>query len=233
MGKAKRLKKQRKLERTVQEGKTIKKKKKKETIIVVVIMVLVIGAGAFFYFSRTQKEENMVRATIEIEKGDIILELYKEVAPKTVENFVKLAESGFYRDTKFHRVIENFMIQGGDPFSKDDDPSNDGTGGPGYSFEDEINPKSLDLSDQEINLLEDQGYAYNYGLESMLHEAGVISMANAGPNTNGSQFFIITTEPQPHLNGRHTVFGKVVSGMDIVLKVEQGDIITNIRIDNN
>ena len=115
-------------------------------------------------------------------------------APKTVENFIKLSKSGFYNGTKFHRVIKGFMIQGGDPNSKDDDWSNDGMGGPGYKFEDEINSHKL--------------------------VRGVLAMANAGANTNGSQFFIVTTEATPHLDGKHTAFGKVLSGMDIVDKIE-------------
>ncbi|MEK7130103.1 MAG: peptidylprolyl isomerase [Patescibacteria group bacterium] len=126
--------------------------------------------------------------------GDIALELFTADAPKTVENFIKLSKSGFYNGTKFHRVIKGFMIQGGDPNSKDDDWSNDGMGGPGYKFEDEINSHKL--------------------------VRGVLAMANAGANTNGSQFFIVTTEATPHLDGKHTAFGKVLSGMDIVDKIE-------------
>jgi peptidyl-prolyl cis-trans isomerase B (cyclophilin B) len=137
-------------------------------------------------------------ATVETNKGTIELALSPEYAPKTVNNFVFLARQGFYDGLTFHRVISNFMIQGGDP-------SGNGTGGPGYNFEDEtrINP--------------------------LKHETGVISMANAGPNTNGSQFFI-THSPQPHLNGRHTVFGKVTTGMDVVNAIRQGDIMKKVTI---
>jgi peptidyl-prolyl cis-trans isomerase B (cyclophilin B) len=117
---------------------------------------------------------------------------------KTVNNFVFLAREGFYDGVSFHRVISNFMIQGGDP-------TGTGSGGPGYSFEDEVEKNPLK------------------------HERGVISMANAGPNTNGSQFFI-THSPQPHLNGKHTVFGKVVSSQDIVDLIRQGDTIERINI---
>jgi peptidyl-prolyl cis-trans isomerase B (cyclophilin B) len=131
------------------------------------------------------------RATIKTNRGTIELELYPEHAPKTVNNFVFLANQGFYDGLSFHRVISNFMIQGGDP-------TGTGTGGPGYRFEDEIRENPL------------------------IHEKGVISMANAGPNTNGSQFFI-THLPQPHLNGNHTVFGKVLAGQDIVDATRQGD----------
>ena len=137
-------------------------------------------------------------ATVETDKGTIELELYPEHAPKTVNNFVALARDGFYDGVAFHRVIPNFMIQGGDP-------KGTGTGGPGYTFEDEVKGNPL------------------------RHEAGVLSMANAGPNTNGSQFFI-THAPQPHLDGRHTVFGKVTSGQDVVDAVEQGDAIQRVTV---
>jgi len=126
--------------------------------------------------------------------GDIEIELFGKDAPKTVANFVKLAKEGFYNGTKFHRVIPNFMIQGGDPNSKDDDWSNDGFGGPGYQFEDEINPNKV--------------------------VRGALAMANGGPNTNGSQFFIVTAEATPWLDGLHTVFGQVTKGMDVVTKIE-------------
>ena len=139
------------------------------------------------------------KATMETSRGPIVLELYPQYAPKTVNNFVFLANQGFYDGVTFHRVIDGFMIQGGDP-------SGTGRGGPGYRFEDEVRDNPL------------------------RHETGVISMANAGPNTNGSQFFI-THGPQPHLDGRHTVFGKVVSGMDVVNKIRQGDKITRIVIE--
>jgi peptidyl-prolyl cis-trans isomerase B (cyclophilin B) len=137
-------------------------------------------------------------ATIETNKGVIELELYPEHAPKTVNNFVFLAREGFYDGVKFHRVISDFMIQGGDP-------TGTGSSGPGYQFEDEVTDNPL------------------------THETGVISMANAGPNTNGSQFFI-THSPQPHLNGRHTVFGKVINGQEVVNAIEQGDVMERIEI---
>ena len=137
-------------------------------------------------------------AVIETDRGTVEVALSPEHAPKTVNNFVFLAREGFYDDVTFHRVVPNFMIQGGDP-------TGTGRGGPGYRFEDETvgNP--------------------------LRHEAGVISMANAGPNTNGSQFFI-THEPQPHLNGRHTVFGKVTRGKEVVDAIEQGDRIRKVEI---
>ena len=137
-------------------------------------------------------------AEIKTDRGSIKLELFPNYAPKTVNNFVFLAQQGFYDGVSFHRVISNFMIQGGDP-------TGTGSGGPGYSFEDEVADNPL------------------------THETGVISMANAGPNTNGSQFFI-THSPQPHLNGNHTVFGKVVSGQDVVDSIRQGDKIERVII---
>ena len=131
------------------------------------------------------------KIVMETTRGTIELELFPVYAPKTVNNFVFLANEGFYDGVSFHRVIANFMVQGGDP-------TGTGAGGPGYRFEDET-----------------------YG-NPLKHESKVISMANAGPNTNGSQFFI-THSPQPHLNGRHTVFGKVTVGADIVDAIRQGD----------
>ena len=136
--------------------------------------------------------------TMKTSKGDIVLRLYPQYAPITVNNFVALSRDGFYDGLNFHRVISNFMIQGGCP-------EGSGRGGPGYRFQDEFvgNP--------------------------MKHEAKVISMANAGPGTNGSQFFI-THSPQPHLDGRHTVFGKVTSGEDVVDAVRQGDKIESVTV---
>ena len=138
-------------------------------------------------------------ATIETDRGPIVLELYPEHAPKTVNNFVFLAGEGFYDGLKFHRVIANFMVQGGDP-------TGTGAGGPGYKFEDEVRDNPLK------------------------HGTGVISMANAGPNTNGSQFFI-THGPQPHLDGKHTVFGQVIEGQDVVDAIQQGDKMTKVTIE--
>ncbi len=142
--------------------------------------------------------DKVYEVTIETNRGTIVLELYPQHAPKTVNNFVFLAREGFYDGLTFHRVIADFMIQGGDP-------TGTGAGGPGYKFEDEVQNNPL------------------------THETSVISMANAGPNTNGSQFFI-THSPQPHLNGRHTVFGKVVEGQDVVNSIQQGDVMVKVTI---
>jgi len=131
------------------------------------------------------------RARFKTERGDVAVELYAQQAPLTVENFVNLARAGYYDGTTFHRVIPDFMAQGGDP-------TGTGRGGPGYTFRDEFSPQ-------------------------LQHDAaGVLSMANAGPGTNGSQFFI-TLVPTPHLNGRHTVFGRVVEGMDVVNSIRERD----------
>jgi cyclophilin family peptidyl-prolyl cis-trans isomerase/outer membrane murein-binding lipoprotein Lpp len=135
------------------------------------------------------------KAIIRTNLGDIKVEFYNKKAPKTVANFLKLSEEGFYEGVKFHRVIEDFMIQSGDPNSKDDNKSDDGRGGPGYKFEDEINDKKL--------------------------VKGSLAMANSGPNTNGSQFFIVTAEETPWLDGKHTNFGKVINGMEVVEKIEE------------
>ena len=137
-------------------------------------------------------------ATLSTDKGDIVIQLFPEHAPKTVNNFVFLASQGFYDGITFHRVISNFMIQGGDP-------TGTGRGGAGYKFADEFvgNP--------------------------LTHGTGSLSMANAGPNSNGSQFFI-THSPQPHLNGKHTVFGQVQEGQEVVDTIRQGDKILKVSI---
>jgi cyclophilin family peptidyl-prolyl cis-trans isomerase len=132
----------------------------------------------------------MTRATFHTSEGQIELELAPEEAPKTVENFTRLAGEGFYDGLTFHRVIPDFMIQGGDP-------KGDGTGGPGYTFDDESNQLRV--------------------------ERGVIAMANAGPNTNGSQFFIVTADACPWLDGKHTVFGRVTDGQDVVDRISKVD----------
>ncbi len=129
----------------------------------------------------------MSTATMNTSEGAIAFELFDSDAPKTVENFRKLASEGFYDGLTFHRVIKDFMIQGGCP-------QGTGTGGPGYKFEDEINSHKI--------------------------VRGALAMANAGPNTNGSQFFIVTTAAAPWLDGKHTVFGQVTEGMDVVDKLE-------------
>ena len=132
----------------------------------------------------------MTAVALHTNHGGIAVELFDDDAPKTVENFLKLARDGFYDGVIFHRVIPDFMIQGGDP-------TGTGTGGPGYTFEDEVNQHKV--------------------------ERGALAMANAGPNTNGSQFFIVTTQAAPWLDGKHTVFGRVTDGMDVVDTISEVD----------
>ncbi len=141
------------------------------------------------------------RATIQTDRGDIIIDLHADKAPQTVNNFVSLARDGFYDGVKFHRVIEDFMIQSGDP-------TGSGQGGPGYRFNDEFHP-------------------------DLLHDGpGVLSMANAGPNTNGSQFFI-THVATNWLDNKHTVFGRVRSGQDVVDAIQQGDVMARVAIEES
>jgi peptidyl-prolyl cis-trans isomerase B (cyclophilin B) len=139
----------------------------------------------------------MKKASIETDHGTMVIELFEKDAPNTVANFEKLASDGFYDNLTFHRVINNFMIQGGCP-------NGAGTGGPGYKIDCEINPNK--------------------------HQRGTLSMAHAGPNTGGSQFFICHS-PQPHLDGVHTVFGKVIAGDDVIDKVKAGDKMNKVSVE--
>ena len=144
----------------------------------------------------------MTKAIMETNKGKIIIEFFDEHTPNTVKNFVSLAKSGYYNGVIFHRVIPDFVVQGGDP-------TGSGRGGPGYNFADEV-----DNPVQE-------------------HKLGHLSMANAGPNTNGSQFFIVLNPNNcKHLNRKHTVFGKVVDGMNVVNNIVQGDSMVNVTIED-
>ena len=150
------------------------------------------------------------KATIETNRGTLVAELYDKDAPRTVENFEKLANSGFYNGVKFHRVIPGFVVQGGDPLSRDL-PAGDariGTGGPGYKIKCETagNPRT--------------------------HQVGALSMAHAGKDTGGSQFFIVLDESNcTHLNGVHTVFGKVTQGLDVLKKIQKNDVMNSVRVD--
>jgi len=176
----------------------------------IIFVIIILGSfGVIFGYKIAMKSENKISkdasvnsqgytnnpvAVMKTNMGEIKLELFVKDAPETVGNFIKLSKEKFYDGTRFHRVIKGFMIQGGDPNSKDDNWSNDGIGGPGYAFKDEINSNKI--------------------------IRGVLAMANAGPNTNGSQFFIVTAQSAPWLDGKHTVFGKVIGGIDIVDKIE-------------
>lgn len=178
---------------------------KTNLIYILLISIILILAGYFFIVQNRVEESrdndivippntNMI-AIMQTNFGEIKLEFFSSDAPETVKNFIKLAEAGFYDGTKFHRVIKEFMIQGGDPLSKDNSLKDSwGTGGPGYAFSDEIH-----LNNRNI--------------------AGTISMANSGPNTNGSQFFINVVDNN-HLDTKHTVFGKVIAGIDVVERIE-------------
>lgn len=162
-----------------------------------ILSVLTI-AGVFLGLASAAEAAGKLTATIQTNKGTIEVELTPDKTPVTVANFVNLAEHGFYNGISFHRVINDFMIQGGDP-------TGTGAGGPGYRFEDEFD-------------------------SSLKHDGpGVLSMANAGPGTNGSQFFI-THVPTPWLDGKHSVFGRVVKGQDVVNSIKQGDKIEKITI---
>ncbi|GAB5466618.1 MAG: peptidylprolyl isomerase [Candidatus Kapaibacteriales bacterium] len=162
------------------------------------MMKYLLFAVAFFSIGLVSCKEKPLMAIIKTNKGNITLDLYGKATPLTVGNLVNLAERGYYDGVLFHRVVPNFVIQGGDP-------TGTGAGGPGYRFEDEI-------------------------VDTLRHNSeGILSMANAGPTTNGSQFFI-THKATPHLDGKHAVFGKVVDGMDIVNMIEQRDTIYTIEI---
>ncbi len=144
-------------------------------------------------------------ATIETDRGTMVAELYDTETPKTVANFEKLANEGFYDGTRFHRVIPDFVIQGGDPLSKDPNNPRVGTGGPGYHIKCECH------------------------LNTHKHATGSLSMAHAGKDTGGSQFFVCHS-PQAHLDGKHTVFGQVTTGVDVINKIKANDVITSIRV---
>ncbi|MES3031723.1 MAG: peptidylprolyl isomerase [Patescibacteria group bacterium] len=173
--------------------------------ILIVAFLVILG---FWLFTKNKEvstinnlnnESTTMTATMHTSEGDIAIEFFDQQAPNTVKNFTKLAGSGFYDGVKFHRVIKGFMIQGGDPLTKDDSKMNFwGTGDPGYKFQDEIDPKSA--------LYAETGYA-----------KGIVAMANSGPNTNGSQFFIMT-EAYP-LSPSYTIFGKVIFGQEVVDKI--------------
>ena len=151
----------------------------------------------------------MKKATFETNKGTLVAELYDKEAPNTVANFEKLANEGFYDGVKFHRVISDFVVQGGDPLSRDlaaGDPRI-GTGGPGYKIKCETagNPKK--------------------------HEVGALSMAHAGKDTGGSQFFMVLSEDNTkHLNGVHTVFGKITEGLDVMKQIKKDDVMNKVRV---
>ena len=256
MGKAKKYKEQRKKERTEAEAR---RKKRNDRLIryggTVVLSTflttaLVMSYNIWYpakYWPKTLKKETKVAgvyktgdkkyskeadmtidaskkyyANFETNKGNFKIELLVMNAPKTVNNFVSLAKDKYYDGLTFHRVIKDFMIQGGCP-------KGDGTGDPGYKFEDEINAKAIGLSEDKIKMNEGSGYKYNDSLETINLEKGVLAMANSGANTNGSQFFIITKDKTDWLDGKHTPFGRVIEGMDVVTGIEGVQIGENDR----
>ena len=176
-------------------------KKSGSKVVIIVSLVALILTGGYFLMSDLftpddQKLQARQTVVIETSKGAVELELFPDKAPETVKNFITLAEEGFYEGTRFHRVIENFMIQGGCPHTTDVALQYAwGTGDPGYKFDCEIHDENFNVK-------------------------GTIAMANAGPNTNGSQFFINVND-NVHLNRGHTVFGRVISGMDVVLNISR------------
>jgi len=168
-----------------------------------ILMLIIVPSQTFAQkstgkvFNKDYTGISQIKATLETHEGTLVLDLYFKDAPNTVANFISLAEQGFYNNLMFHRVIQGFMTQGGDP-------EGDGTGGPGYTIDDEIT--------------------------ELKHEPGTLAMANSGPNTSGSQFYI-SHMAQPHLDGRHTIFGKIISGFDALTRIEKGDIIKSIKIE--
>ncbi len=199
MGKRERLKKQKKEEiEKAEKAEVLERRKRKDPFsgiwknwnfwIMLIGILLII---AYPFYKDFQKKEAIMaedEAVVTTSMGEITFKLFENDAPKTVENFKRLAKDGFYNGLIFHRVIEHFMIQGGDP-------AGNGTGGSGYEFEDEINDRKM--------------------------MAGSVAMANSGPDTNGSQFFIVTEEEQPHLDGKHTVFAEIVSGLNLVVEISR------------
>lgn len=177
------------------------------------LILVAMALGVWWYFAQgaedskqamEQKNGDAVArswsgATLKTNYGSIVISFLTDKAPKTVANFVKLAEEGFYDGTQFHRVISDFMIQGGDPLSKDETKKAYwGTGGPGYQFADEINDEKF--------------------------VRGAVAMANSGPNTNGSQFFVVTGKETPWLLGKHTIFAKVTGGLETALAISRADV---------
>lgn len=252
MGKNERERKLRRVEREKQIKEEIRNRKKdhsfwanfwvKPVFWIYVASFLAIVAYPFFGHQMVLNEaKTHDEAVLHTSMGDITVKLYNFDTPKTAANFIKLSKKGYYNGLIFHRVIKDFMIQGGDP-------NGDGTGGEGAdsaTFADEINADNLGINDVKVSevsylkgqytedelnnasnltvkeFYESKGYTYTKDLHSHKMTRGSVAMANKGPNTNGSQFFIVTGSEQPHLNGKHTVFGEVTSGMDVADKISE------------
>jgi len=199
-----------------------------------ILFLLIIVFFAFFIAGCRQKiiapvnnqnnnldVEIKVDAIINTNKGVIKLQLFENQAPATVSNFINLSQSGFYKNVKFHRVIYDFMIQTGDPKTK-------GLAGKDFIYDDQANPNNLPIAGTS-----GPDYVFNDEISDLQFTGeGILAMANRGPDTNGSQFFI-TLASTPWLNGKHTIFGKVVEGMEIVKKIERGDWVIDITIEDN
>jgi len=253
MGKAEKIKEQRKIEKIEKEKKLKRRKILFFKYSLTVVLSAIFTTGMVYSYNRWYPEnkwpknrpvsvkntdskpiyDKEPKMTIDVEKkyfanfetseGNFRIELLAKNAPKTVNNFIYLARKNFYDGLIFHRVIEDFMIQSGCP-------KGDGTGGPGYKFEDEINGKMVGLTDDDLVQAAAAGYEFNDTLETIMLDQGVLAMANSGPKTNGSQFFIITADSTPWLNGRHTPFGRVTEGMDVILKINKVDTSQDERI---
>ncbi len=252
MGKNQRNRKQKKLEEEKKVKEIIQKKlndkdywsgfwRRSSFWLYTACLILIIAYPFLVPSLNKIKNRGRDEAVLHTNMGDITVELFIQDAPNTAQNFIKHAQDNYYNGLTFHRVIKDFMIQGGDP-------KGDGTGGEGaYSevFDDEINASSLgleNLSVEEASFLsgieneedlksaagmtvkkyyESKGYVYNNNLKSHKMTKGSLAMANSGPNTNGSQFFIVTGGDMPHLDGRHTVFGQVKKGMDVAIAISE------------
>lgn len=251
MGRKEKLKSQRREEQKQMEIVGKESKKKRRIFAVLSLLAAIAGYQGMVALGKDRVPEPAVearpanhRAVIETERGNMTLELYTADAPQTVENFLKLVRAGFYDGILFHRVEPGFVIQAGDPATKgergkdfvyqgEENLANlpiAGTGGPGYTFEDEINPWSLGLDESIIELYEKRGYAYRQDLMSHKIVVGSLAMANSGANTNGSQFFIVTEKEQPALDGLYTNFGQVVEGQEIAQSIQRGERIIKIDI---
>lgn len=228
MGRNQRLRKEQRLEEKINIQEAIRQRGKerfwRQAMPIVKLGIVLLATLSLVWTSKLlldrvavmakkPRSEVMKTAVIKTDKGDIKIKFYQDDAPRTVENFTLLAGRGYYNGTTFHRVEPGFVIQGGDPLSKDDDPSNDGTGGEsawGGKFADELNSKTESYK---------KGYV-----------TGTVAMANSGENTNGSQFFIVL-EDQPSLPKKYSIFGYVTEGMEVVKNIAKGDVMKQVIIE--
>lgn len=210
---------------------------------VIIMFAVLLFIGREFYYPAIEGEKKLdvgdvelgiePTFTIDLEQdylveldtshGRVIIDLYETNAPNNVNNFINLVQDNYYDDTKFHRLVPNLLVHGGDRRTLDDDPANDGQGNPGYLINDEINWDSLGLSEERRQELEEKGFSSDPDVNSQPLERFSIAMANAGPDTNGSQFFIIISsfdDPRlEEMNGQYTVIGKVINGFDTLTQI--------------